>query len=260
MCFKMDLCLLGFHRFYHPEDADTVADEIAGRDYIKMKLAGDSFHGLRSLDTADLIARASSKLVNLPKWRRSESLQSFMDRYLVPFRQFYQEAKESSAYTCLMQKFTLQVASGKIADSDLQLAAAVATGKLREDPVVHGLAQSFLAMVDRRNRGCESRLNSSKYMDEDAILEMVSTLGSHREAKLLLNRFGVNERVIQSRFNFEDERLPQFFCSIRSQDILVRNFQIALSLFGRIGSRGTYLILDETVWNSTFEWLVIGSC
>lgn len=96
-------------------------------------------------------------------------------------------------------------------DQDLQLAAAVASGELRNKggAVVDALFKSVMLKI---SRDCEFRPNSSKYFSSEMAADLVFTLGRGSSLKELLRLFGVNPRIVP-KFDLQDPRIPHPYVS-----------------------------------------------
>lgn len=247
---KIDMARVAFLRFHHPAEASRLEALLSERGYLARGVAAD-MQELLKLDLKALSHRVNEKFLSVPKLRRSVQLQHFMDHILVPTHLYFNDASAATVHSAFISQFASQVASGAVRESDLSLACAVARGKLREDAVVHGLFQAFFAMVEKKERGLQ-RLCSSKALKEETIVDMLGILGKHKEVRHLFHKFGVSWRA-PPQVPLQNERLPDFFCAVRDPEILKRNAQLCLGMLGCFGTQCGVILMDETVYRSTWE-------
>lgn len=148
-------------------------------------------------------------------------------------------------------RFAESLACGAALEDDLRLAAQVACGKLRADAVVHGLVQSFAAMATKVQDG-RVRTKSGKYMSAELMSDVVSILGNSREARNLMSLFGV-AKSCTPKMPLQHDSLPDFFMAVRSESVLQRNVQLALSLLNSTGKRRHHLCFDETCITPNYD-------
>ena len=139
----------------------------------------------------------------------NDALNKFIQLYICTNHALHATDSEQRAYSTLVSRFSDKLASGQSIPADLQLAAKVAGGVLRKDSLIMGLMQSFVHMSEAAARGCV-RTRTSKFMDREAVENAICTLGSSREAKHLLERFGCNSVALASH-TWHHPALPEFF-------------------------------------------------
>ena len=69
----------------------------------------------------------------------------------------------------------------------------VATGCLRNEPVVEALFKSYLAKVNKIERGVMTRTGSSRHCSEELAQEMLLVLGDSKDTKRILQPLGTHE-------------------------------------------------------------------
>ena len=183
----------------------------------------------------------------------NDALNKFIQLYICTNHALHATDSEQRAYSTLVSRFSDKLASGQSIPADLQLAAKVAGGVLRKDSLIMGLMQSFVHMSEAAARGCV-RTRTSKFMDREAVENAICTLGSSREAKHLLERFGCNSVALASH-TWHHPALPEFFCSLRDADVLCQNFRKVLSLLQVPGMRRHHVVVDETCVAANFDML-----
>ena len=119
----------------------------------------------------------------------------------------------------LSESFAESVLSGKVQQEDVCLASKVVAGELTSDSVVRCLIHSFLLKQEKLRRGLTDRLNSSQYVDQHTMEEILCTLGNSKETRQLLAHFGVAMRNAPS-VDFNNSLLPSFFVPNRSLDTM----------------------------------------
>ena len=253
--YKIDMARLAFLRFYQTKESKLFGEKLAERDYnvhaLKASVLSQERESLLKADTRTLCQAVNAKFESIPKVRRTEQLQAYMDRALVPCHLFFRDAKAVQAHSAFVGHFAQQVASGEIREEDLNLACMVAAGKFREDAVVHGLFQAFMDMVQKRDRGCQ-RICSSNLLKEEYIFDMLSILGRHKEVKHLFEKFGVRWKATP-QLPLRHYRLPDFFCAMRDTRILQLNAQLCLHLLKCSGEQAGVILMDETCYRADWE-------
>ena len=157
------------------------------------------------------------KIESIPKYLRTQRMQAWVDASLhgmdVPKPC---EETERHALRVLVDNFAGKVVDNTLRRSDLQLAAKVASGALQGSRVVSCLLQSFLDMQAKIAQGKNTkRLTSSKHLNEDTLSEIVFLLGKSTQSKAILRAFGVNDRKVDCRIDYEHPMLPAFYVACR---------------------------------------------
>ena len=148
-------------------------------------------------------------LQSVPTTARTPRLHEFIEMSVrdVHFRESSNTERE--AFKSLCDRFATGVLTNKVNREDLQLAAAVAAGKLSGNRVVSCLLQSFCLKQDKLARGLEDRVNSSKLCDEATTQEIYWSLGRSQQTNSLLHYFGVN--LPDNKVTLTMAGLPEFW-------------------------------------------------
>ena len=222
--YKIDLARWAFLRFYQPKEGEKFGQQLAQRDYHCLGLAGHDIQEMHKADLKSLCCRARESLESIPKLRRSAQLQDMMDRVLVPCHLYFGNSTAAAAHSSFVSQFAFQVANGTIHEKDLKLACAVAQGQFRSDALVHTLFQSFMAMLDKKERGL-TRLRTSSALQEESVVDLLSILGKNKEVQSLFAKFGVSWRC-PPKLPLLHCSLPDFFCAIPISFEEMRNFAL----------------------------------
>ena len=249
--YFIDLLVL-LQKLFHasPQEQDDYKRVMQERDYIRQGLAGDDLSQLLSLSRMDIGRRISAKFESIPAWRISDSLRRLLDHYLLRPHVLHASEQEALAYGSLCTSLSSAIASGTTRERDLCLAAKVATGGLRADSLVEGLATSFL-LAFKTNLADRQRRTTSAYCNYEALSESLVTLGRHEEVANLLRAFRVNPKQLQ-KLRLDSERFPQAFLSLSLPGQVEKCFQQACG-FMKSGGTRMHVIVDETTWSAAWE-------
>ena len=109
-----------------------------------------------------LARKVRTKIECAPAWRFSASLKSVVSIWLVKPQHHHASETEALAYAGLSQDFAASIVDGRVRELDVQLAACVATGALRSEPIVESLCASFLVTF-KENLRMYKRPTSSRH-------------------------------------------------------------------------------------------------
>ena len=198
--YRIDLTDLAIDVCYGTDE--TVRErqqELRGRDYRKEDLAGKDLSALLELPNDQLISTIRRKVESVAGYRRSASLQAFLDGRISKLRVCFHDDVQKTAFATLMHRFRAAVANGEAFPEDLRLGSMIAAGALRGDIVVDALLKSYLCKKDKEKRGCV-RTGTGKFFGEDAAHEIAFSLGIAQECRSVLQLFGVSKKVVPRAF------------------------------------------------------------
>ena len=250
--YMIDLAIYA-HRLHHaPEDQlQAFAQQIISRDYRVLNLAGADFEGIRALPSKlAQVAKIRSRFSNTPAWRFSPGLQAFVQQWLPKADLYHSCDLQASAHASLVAALGDGVATGKVRSLDLEVASKIATGALRGDALVDGLVTTFVQTLSASLLN-KKRVNSSQWINEDALVDAIHTLGHGAEVQALLSRFRVNKQALP-KLGFSGGEMPDTFVSLRDPNILKRTFQTVQSKL-KASSERLHIVLDETTWSPSFQ-------
>ena len=251
--YFIDLIVLSWKLFHCSEkESMEFASAMQRADYVAAGLAGTDLQELLQggQDKLDIVRTICHRAVCVPAHRRSESFQKFLDSYLVQPHMFCADSSEAAAHGALASSLARGVAQGTVRSLDLQLAAKIAAGQLRQDALLQSITASFLftAHLGAREHG---RRTSSRHVDLEAVGEALAVLGRRGEVDELLERFGINMDAVP-RAPLESPILPNPWVSLRTDQELRQTIQRCLSALRLCGQR-SYMLVDETVWCPNWE-------
>ena len=241
-------------RLFHAEAREIhhSASQMRQADYCAEGLAGD--------DMEQLLAEGESKLDKvrgvcrraecIPKWRRSESLQRFLDDFLLSPHLYHSTDVEAKTSGLLATSLADSLAKGEVRRLDLQLASKIASGQLRTDGFIHALVTAFLMRCQTQASDPRYR-TTSKHSDLHAVQEALATLGRDEAMKGVLDRFGFNLRAVD-KSSLESSSFPNPYVAIRNEQEMATSVRRALAGLRLVGGRACVL-LDETVWAAAYE-------
>lgn len=188
---KLDLIqLAGLLLCGMPEDIVEQQEIMQGRDYSKQDRHGVELDSLLKMKPSDAAARVRQQIVSIPRKRRSGSLQAIMDTRLSDIRELSPEEMERSVYLTLLNRYHKAVQDGVCHRSEFELASQIASGKLREAPLIDALFKSAMAKICKVERGCTQRLNSSRFIDSETALDLMVVLGRSKATENFLEYLG----------------------------------------------------------------------
>ena len=250
--YMIDLAMYS-HRLYHssPAELQAFVQEVHARDYRTLNLAGSDFESVCSLPSnLAKVAKIRMRLDCLPAWRYSPALQAFKQQWLPKTDLYHSTDLQACAHASLVSSLGAGIATGKVRSLDLEVASKIATGSLRCDALVDGLVTTFVqtlqgSMVNRK------RHNSSEWIDQEALVDAMHTLGRGPEAQALLGRFRFNTRQLP-KTSFSHASMPETFMSMRDRSVLQKTFQTIQS-FLKASAERLHIVLDETTWSAGFQ-------
>ena len=137
---------------------------MSNRDYTQTGLAGDDVMAiLRIKDKMQLARKVKTKIECSPAWRFSASMKSVVSTWLVKPQHHHASETEALAYAGLSQELSQSIAAGRVRQLDVQLAAKVASGALRSEPIIESLRASFL-MTFKENLHMYKRRTTSAFL------------------------------------------------------------------------------------------------
>ena len=160
---------------------------------------GKDLSALLELPNDQLISTIRRKVESVAGYRRSASLQAFLDGRISKLRVCFHDDVQKTAFATLMHRFRAAVANGEAFPEDLRLGSMIAAGALRGDIVVDALLKSYLCKKDKEKRGCV-RTGTGKFFGEDAAHEIAFSLGIAQECRSVLQLFGVSKKVVPRAF------------------------------------------------------------
>ena len=250
--YLIDLAMYA-HRVFHssPEELEAFEQEMRSRDYRVLDLAGSDFESLRSLPSKlAQVGKIRQRFNCWPAWRYSPAFQEFKKQWLPNTDLHHATDLQASAHASLVSALGQAVVAGKVRALDLEIASKIATGSLRSDALVDGLVTTFVqtlqgSLVNKR------RHNSSEWMNQDALVDAMHTLGHGPEAESILSRFRVNHRSLP-KSSFSHSSMPDTFMSMRDRAVLAKTFQSVQS-FLKAASQRLHIVFDETTWSPGFQ-------
>ena len=244
-------------KLFHQEQQHAVAmaTQMRRADYRQLELAGGDLEELIGGNRCKLEAARTilHKVVCVPRHRRSESMQKFLGNFLVEPHLYHSSNEEAMAHGALASTLASSVASGTVMQQDLQLAAKVASGALRQDSLIQSLTASFLFVCQEgaMQQGQRVRRTSTRHVDMDALQDALCTLGKSAQVLEVMQRFKVNTKNLP-KAPLESTSLPNPFVSLRTELELRGTIRSCLSLL-RLSQGRCHVLIDETVWARAFE-------
>ena len=242
---------------------------IAGRDYVQLGLAGSDFKSICMMGSKlDQVRRIRKRFIQIPAWRITESFRSFLQHWVPKTPDYHSSDLQAEAHAALVKPIGDSVASGKVRELDLDLAAKVATGALSSDALVDSLVTTFLQTLESAWTPGKVRKTSSQWVDQDALIEAVRTLGRGEDMQAMLARFRISPKALPGLSLDCGEALPDSFMSLKDPAILGKSYLTVQRLLKACGQR-LHIVLDETTWSPDFqqvrkfkngEDLIIGGC
>ena len=176
-----------------PNEVRDHQELIQARDYFDKKIHATELEKIMKLDPADAVSRIRQFVISVPRNRRSNSLQELISCRLADFRDCSPRELEKNVFVTLVRNFQGALEEGTCHKEEFQLGAMVASGKLRNEPLVEALFKSVVAKICKQEKGCSERLASSKFFDEERAHELLITLGRGKATENLLQLLGFLE-------------------------------------------------------------------
>ena len=173
-----------------PEELRETEECVRSRDYFQHDQHGKELARLLHLNPIDAVCRIKTSICSIPHGRRSMSLQSLIDLRLSDFRSCSPREMERSVFLTMVNKYQNALAAGTCHKEEFELAAMLAAGKLRGEPVVEALLKSVIAKICRTEKGCTSRPCSSKFINNEMAMELLVVLGKSKASEELLQFLG----------------------------------------------------------------------
>ena len=250
--YQVDLARYA-HKVFHAQEEELkmVVSEIQNRDYMNLGLAGSDFTEILSMPSKlDQVRRIRRRFVHIPAWRLTPSFQAFMENWLPKTPDYHSSDMQAQAHASLVTALGEGVARGRVRQLDLKLASQVACGALRSDSLVSSLVTTFLQTLEASWKNSR-RKTSGAFVDQDALIDAVQTLGRGPELQSMLQRFRINPNMVP-RINLTSPGLPDSFVALRDTNVLVENFQKVQSLL-KACSRRLHIVVDETTWAASYQ-------
>ncbi|CAE7289607.1 unnamed protein product, partial [Symbiodinium sp. KB8] len=249
--YHIDLVHLAWALF-HTNEAKVAAlvSEMQQSDYMKAGLAGEDLQKITAC-TAKLAAvrMIRAKFDCLPAWRISASMRSWLRHNLVQTPLHHKNDTQALAHSALAASLSQAVANGSVRKLDLQLASKVAAGALRMDSLVDSMVTSFLQTL---HLSCSRRRKTtSEYINQDAVVAALETLGQGPQVQEMFQRFGMNPRALP-KLQIDTKASPSSYISLADPDRLGLCFKTAASHLHSQGSR-MHILIDETTWSRDLQ-------
>ena len=184
----VDLC----HHFLlgTSEEVTQQQERISARDYFQKEHHGAEMARLMKLSPMDAAARVRSQILSIQKSKRNPALQALVETRLADARGLTCQSMEKNVMMTLLSKFQGAVERGECHKSDFELASMIASGKLKNEPLIEALFRSSMAKLSKVERGCTQRPNSSKFFNPDLALDLVVVLGRSKATEDFLQFLG----------------------------------------------------------------------
>ena len=209
--YMIDLAMYSHKLFHCPQDQlEAFMQDMVGRDYRQLGLAGADFEGLCQLRSKlAQVAKVRQKFENTPAWRISVSYQNFMRQWLPKTDLFHPSDTQASARASLVAALGQGVLEGKVRALDLEVASRIAAGALRSDALVDGLVTTFVQTLQSSLTN-KRRQTSSQFMQQEALVDAIHTLGRGSECQALMSRFKVNKQSLP-KLSLNHASMPDSF-------------------------------------------------
>ncbi|CAE7194092.1 abcB2 [Symbiodinium sp. CCMP2592] len=247
---RLDMASLAYQCVYHQDRVHEYVMEMKTRDYASWcRETLDRCIGILNRCGVDgLHDHCTRQFLCINTSRYTPGLRSFVKSRIDGLR-LMRDADERRAYEALCSNLDATLAG----ETDLRMAAWVASGGLSANEAVRALFRTFCESEKKKARGALRRPGSGKHICDDTRFELTFALG--RGSQDLLNLFGASRsKSNKPKVDWQSPLLPRFFrlntCSKEQQ---VHAAQQVADFLGASGKRVLCLSVDETVWRPTWQ-------
>ena len=177
------------------EEINEQIESINLRDYYLPDVHGKEVSILSKMNGIDAMNRVRWAITSIPRNKRNASLQASVDARLSDVRDLCPRNMEKSIFLTMLHKYQGAVESGQCHEDEFQLAAQVATGKLRNEPLVECLFKSAMAKMCKLDKGATQRPCTSKFVNSEMALELLVVLGRGKAAQNVLQPLGYRTSI-----------------------------------------------------------------
>lgn len=171
------------------EEVSAMQETICRRDYFNQDDHGIFLERLMKLSYEEAIFRIRGMVLSITSCKRNASLQAIIDTRLVDARAVSPKNMEKSVFLTLLGRYQSAVESGTCHLDEFKLAAQVAAGKLRSEPLVEALFKSSMHRLAKMDRGSSQRPNTGKFVNAEMALDLVMVLGRSKTTENFLKTF-----------------------------------------------------------------------
>eukprot|EP00438_Fugacium_kawagutii_P009379 Skav231285 [mRNA] locus=scaffold161:147342:150341:+ [translate_table: standard] len=176
------------------DDAKEQAETIMSRDYFSNAEHDAELKLLMRQTPADALSRIKTglamikaNLLSIPKNRRNASLQALIETRLTSARDIAPRNMERSMFLTLVNKYHTAVENGECHHDQFKLAAAVAAGKLKNEPLIEVLFKSAMSKLCKLERGATARPCTSKFVSSEMAMDMMIVFGRSKASENFLS-------------------------------------------------------------------------
>lgn len=189
--WKLDLIQLCNYMAMNSRDEIAELEEtILQRDYFQEEVHKHQLQRFLKMNPVDAMQVIRNGVLSISHQRRSRSLQAIIDLRLSDVRQLVPCNLEADVFTTLLQKFQGAVRAGTCHESDFSMAAMIAAGKLRSEPVAEALFKSTLNRITKIHRGSVQRTGTSQHFDSELSVDLLMICGKSKECHKMLQSPG----------------------------------------------------------------------
>eukprot|EP00435_Cladocopium_sp_Y103_P015306 s3161_g3.t1 len=181
---QVQLCQLKFVGTI--EEINEQIEVINLRDYYVPEVHRKEVSMLNKMNGLDAMNRVRWAITSIPRNKRNASLQALVDTRLSDVRDLCPRNMEKSVFLTMLRKYQSAIESGQCHEDEFQLAAQIATGKLRNEPLVECLFKSAMAKMCKLEKGATQRPCTSKFVNSEMALELLVVLGRGKAAQNVL--------------------------------------------------------------------------
>lgn len=185
--FKLDLIQLsGYLVLGADSDVKELAETMPGRDYWDPDVHQKQLDRLLKQSSSNAIANIRNSVLSIARTKRTPSLQALIDLRLSDVKQICPTNMKPDVFATLMQRYQQAVEAGTCHKDEFMMAAQIASGSLRTEPVVEALFKSTLARLNKIANGSVQRTGSSEFFTNELSMDLLLVLGKSKESHKLL--------------------------------------------------------------------------